>query len=138
MTPAEIIQKINQFRTAHDELARAKHQFALDCGWKFEDYGIYTKTKEDTQFNSTISAVIEHERDWAGKTESLFLIECKEHRQSDLRLWWLPNSRGYTFNVNKAGRYTAEQVKTICHDGNDDIAWPESSVIDASIAAVIR
>ena len=44
----------------------------------------------------------------------LFLIWSWEHRA-----WWAPNHRGYTVNVDEAGRYTVEEAARIVVDH-----WP--------------
>lgn len=47
--------------------------------------------------------------------------------------WWAENSRGYTTDINKAGRYTAEQAKNII-TRPQDIAW-ECDHIDNNLDA---
>lgn len=45
-------------------------------------------------------------------------------------LWWRENSRGYTTNINEAGRYPAEKMLGIINNRPDeDIAW-ECDYID--------
>ena len=47
--------------------------------------------------------------------EQLFYIQCTEEfgREGSV-LWWKPNSRGYTLELNEAGLYTKEQAESIC------------------------
>lgn len=42
--------------------------------------------------------------------------------------WWRPDSRGYTICVDKAGRYTEEEVRRICFSG-ECIAVPADAAI---------
>lgn len=44
-----------------------------------------------------------------------FYILCihEELPRSDLALWWKPNCRGYTTNLDQAGVYTAEEVDAL-------------------------
>lgn len=37
--------------------------------------------------------------------------------------WWGPNSKGYTTDIRKAGKYTYEQAKSICQR-DEDHAYP--------------
>lgn len=32
----------------------------------------------------------------------------------DMALWWAPNCKGYTIDVNKAGRYGKREAEEIC------------------------
>ena len=41
--------------------------------------------------------------------------------------WWGPDRAGYTCNLDKAGRYTAEQLKACCLRDTDK-AWPVAFV----------
>lgn len=38
----------------------------------------------------------------------------KEHEHIT---WWKPDSCGYTFCIDKAGRYSADEARRICHHG---------------------
>lgn len=44
-----------------------------------------------------------------------FYILCihKELPRSDLALWWKPDCRGYTTDLDQAGVYTAEEVEVL-------------------------
>ena len=46
--------------------------------------------------------------------------------------WWRPNKRGYTDQLNEAGRYTAEEAGMIVVDSVwlDEVAIVESIAID--------
>ena len=58
-----------------------------------------------------------------------YLIECREHKTGSNRLWWAPDSKGYTFDVDKAGRYSLKDAKRICDQGADEKMWTEAEVI---------
>lgn len=38
-------------------------------------------------------------------------------KSSEHVVWWKPDSKGYTICIDKAGRYTSEQVAKICRSG---------------------
>ena len=68
----------------------------------------------------------------------MYLILSLKHSPAcgSLASWWGSNNRGYTPNLNYAGRYTAEQVASDKHyydDGVDSMAIPERAVIDGSV-----
>ena len=37
------------------------------------------------------------------------------HKGDEHICWWKPDSKGYTICVDKAGRYTEEKARSICH-----------------------
>jgi hypothetical protein len=43
----------------------------------------------------------------------LYLIYSREHNA-----WWRPGERGYTLELDEAGRYTALEVRRICYSAN--------------------
>lgn len=55
-----------------------------------------------------------------------YLIAHIEHtlKSSEHITWWNPNSLGYTVCINKAGRYTEDEARSICRLGTC-IAVPE-------------
>lgn len=53
-------------------------------------------------------------------TQEHFLIWSNEHKA-----WWGQNCRGYTNQVNRAGRYTREQALATCNGAN--YGWDEDS-----------
>lgn len=58
-----------------------------------------------------------------------YLIRTKRHGEGKQALFWRPNSCGYTYNPDLAGRYTkeyAENCKTSTH--GDDIPVPVSRI----------
>lgn len=48
-------------------------------------------------------------------------------------LWWAKDSKGYTTEIDKAGKYTKEEVKDIIKRPQD-VAW-ECSHVDNNISA---
>lgn len=50
-----------------------------------------------------------------------YLIWSNEHHA-----WWRPESRGYTLDVDGAGRYTREETISICAHARD--GWGSKSV----------
>lgn len=62
-----------------------------------------------------------------------YLIWSNEHRA-----WWRPKSRGYTINMDRAGRYDREEAISICalsRDGWGAGATPsEIPVLDTDAA----
>ncbi|HYX38056.1 MAG TPA: hypothetical protein VE954_33560 [Oligoflexus sp.] len=59
--------------------------------------------------------------------KSRFLIQCKES-SGDYVLWWKADEKGYTFNLDAAGLYTAEEAGRICNLREIDVAWREDEV----------
>lgn len=71
MTPKEVLFEIERLKQVAIDLARDKHQFAIDQGWECQDYPngdrLYTKMSEwhGREIACNIFAVIAHEADWA-------------------------------------------------------------------------
>lgn len=65
------------------------------------------------------------------KTERLYYIQ--NGYVGNAVLWWAVDSRGYTTEIDKAGKYTHEEVKRIIQRPEDS-AWL-CSYIDKNIAA---
>ncbi|MDQ3231149.1 MAG: hypothetical protein M3Q07_04950 [Pseudobdellovibrionaceae bacterium] len=59
--------------------------------------------------------------------EPRFLIQCKES-SGDYVLWWKADDKGYTFNLDAAGLYTAEEAGRICSLREIDVAWRDDEV----------
>jgi len=57
-----------------------------------------------------------------------YFIVCPERMKDEEDVvWWKPNYRGYTKNIEEAGRYTKEEVDKICNQPNvDDYGVPET------------
>jgi hypothetical protein len=68
-----------------------------------------------------------------------YLIECIEHwRKGEPRLWWRPESKGYTWNVEEAGRYSEGEAASICTTirSRDERMWPEADVLAGVLGPV--
>ena len=70
-------------------------------------------------------------------TQEMYYIICKRHgyRQDHAMLFWGPDNSGYYYDLNKAGKYTAEQAKTFVHPTDD--APVLCSVIDGLSTVVV-
>ena len=44
-----------------------------------------------------------------------FILSLAHHGLDENALWWCPDDKGYTKDLNKAGRYTYEQVEANAH-----------------------
>ena len=55
----------------------------------------------------------------ATQQNDIYLIAHIGHtsKHCDHITWWNPDSRGYTYCIHKAGRYSAEQCERICTSG---------------------
>lgn len=66
----------------------------------------------------------------------MYLIESLEHSNGELRLWWAPNGKGYTYDIDKAGRYSAAEALRICRDGYNEKMYLESEVLSKAVRMV--
>lgn len=68
----------------------------------------------------------------------MYLIESMEHTHGDLKVWWKPDSMGYTTDLGEAGRYSREEADRICRKAGEDNerAWSESEVFEGRAGAV--
>jgi hypothetical protein len=90
-----------------------------------------TVTRSAAQVLSGHSAVI-----WLDGVSGCYLLDrvtplerfliLQRERVGDLALWWRPDRRGYTTNVDEAGRYTEEEALSIQAIRGGDIPVPES------------
>lgn len=39
-------------------------------------------------------------------------------------IWWRPEHRGYTPNINEAGKYSTDEAMKICENSDKSRAWP--------------
>lgn len=62
-----------------------------------------------------------------------FLILHKE-RRGELALWWRPERRGYTVNIDQAGRYSAQEAESIARIRGEDFPVPEIAIGTALVA----
>ncbi len=60
---------------------------------------------------------------------SQYLIAHIGHtnKETEHITWWNPNSRGYTFCIEKAGRYDLAEATSICRDGLCVAVMPEDA-----------
>ena len=52
-----------------------------------------------------------------------YLLLCTS-RTNGIAVWWRPRRRGYTTNVNDAGRYEVSEAKEIVADARDVVMIP--------------
>lgn len=55
----------------------------------------------------------------------LFYVQDARSYVGNSVVWWCPDSRGYTINLDKAGKYTAKEVATM---RDTDVPWPVEAV----------
>lgn len=71
-----------------------------------------------------------------------YLIECREHQRSGAihRLWWAEKSRGYTTDLDKAGRYSREEALSTVRgiSDRDEVVWAESDVLNGKGGRIQR
>src|SRR6185369_5534985 len=58
----------------------------------------------------------------------LFYIQDTTTYVGDFILWWRPDRKGYTTNLDEAGAYTEEAARAIERLRGTDRAWPVSAV----------
>ena len=64
--------------------------------------------------------------------EKKYIVISLKHGHQGLLCFWRPNSRGYTNNLNEAGRYSEDEIKNhlnYYHDGVDNIAVEEEKLL---------
>lgn len=58
------------------------------------------------------------------------MIINEQHSRGDCGiLFWRPNEAGYTYDVDRAGRYTLEQARQIHSEQHGTFAVPEAEII---------
>ncbi|MHA2135823.1 MAG: hypothetical protein ACW99J_18350 [Candidatus Thorarchaeota archaeon] len=70
-----------------------------------------------------------------------FVILSLKWSTGDFAVFWGPNDSGYTTNVDKAGRYSQEQIEdksNYYNDGKATLAIPVDNVIQLSIPVVVN
>lgn len=60
-----------------------------------------------------------------------FFIWSNEHLA-----WWKPAWRGYTQDINEAGRYSIEEAITICQQANFSLGRNEKAVPNEAIVPI--
>ena len=66
--------------------------------------------------------------------EQLYYVECARYVVGNCMLFWRPYSNGYTTELDKAGLYTADEVRGM---RKFDIGWPKE-VIEGAVAKHVR
>lgn len=69
-----------------------------------------------------------------------YLIECLEHhKKNEPRLWWRPESRGYTWDIRAAGRYSLEDAQATCKSASsrNERYWSELEVLTGEAGKII-
>jgi len=54
-----------------------------------------------------------------------YYVEDSRRPVGNCMLWWRPEGKGYTTQIEEAGLYSAEQVKQM---RSSDVGWPEPFV----------
>lgn len=63
-----------------------------------------------------------------------FYIQDTRSYSGDAVIWWRPNRKGYTFNIDDAGLYEEEEARSIERVRGTDKAVPQ----EVAQAAIIR
>lgn len=61
---------------------------------------------------------------------SLFYIENIQHR-GDCAVWWRPDGKGYTRNLDEAWKVDEEQAKKICRSRPEQDVMRSAEFVDA-------
>ena len=69
--------------------------------------------------------------------ENLYYIRSAKHDRNntpgdDRALWWRAEQRGYTYDLNQAGRYGFDDAQAICGPHNQELvgnAWMANNVM---------
>jgi len=54
--------------------------------------------------------------------KKLFYIRTQGYKGNAL-IWWAPNSRGYTCDINNAGKYPEKEAMKICSGSKTELAY---------------
>ena len=57
------------------------------------------------------------------KKEEMYYIQDSRSFIGNSVIWWGIDSKGYTTDISKAGKYTKDEAFTICKNRDTDIAW---------------
>jgi hypothetical protein len=57
--------------------------------------------------------------------EELYYVQDSRSYVGNSVLWWRPDGQGYTTHIDKAGKYTAAEVKGM---RSTDVPWPVKEV----------
>lgn len=64
------------------------------------------------------------------ESQDLFYIRTNGYSGNSL-IWWRPNSRGYTTNLDEAGKYTREEAERIVRGSGDETAYSVEKIDNA-------
>lgn len=84
----------------------------VDFGWSSTQTVPFKKCyKVMSTNNPAMPKIIPVLNDWDGK----YFIWSGEYVGNSM-VWWRAEAKGYTCDINKAGRYTEEEARNICSD----------------------
>jgi len=66
--------------------------------------------------------------------EQLYYIQDSRQMVGNCILWWCPDSKGYTTQIDEAGLYTKKEVEGM---RSTDVGWPKEFV-DAHVSKHVR
>jgi len=90
---------------------------------------LFKEFRKEVEFNERDRGIITEFLAWLqleklNSTEELFYIQAEGYVGNSMS-WWRPIHRGYTTQIDKAGRYDKEDADNICSNpGRKDVAWP--------------
>ena len=56
--------------------------------------------------------------------ERVYFVQCMKRSTIEKKVWWSPNRRGYTEDMNEAGKYTGAELDQCAVSYGDWIAHP--------------
>jgi len=60
--------------------------------------------------------------------EELFYIQDSRQYVGNCMLWWGAKSRGYTCNLDLAGKYSRQEAEEICANRESEKMWPVAEI----------
>lgn len=67
-------------------------------------------------------------------SKQLYYVQDSRQIVGNCMLWWCPDRRGYTTQIDEAGLYTADEVASM---RDTDIGWPKE-LIESCIVKHVR
>lgn len=71
---------------------------------------------------------------WPEKKQEYFILSLVNSNGANLS-WWRPNSSGYCWSLDHAGRYSEEEIKTFTHPERDR-PIPVEKVLEVAVRHV--